>query len=223
MEPRNLPEIIDLIVEALDNPDARAEVALAIERSFDLFRRCDPSFTRGGKAALADNAQEIADSIAALESKLATAPPLLDDFLFTPPWARSTVTTGNVLLAAKTTNREAVLELLRRMRLDCERILAIQAGELLEQPHRPGPEIDRGQRYCATLAYDLMGVFSSRSITGSGEGYYCSVASLLFEALTGRAEVDLKRHCNSVMKVRPQLVSQPNGYKSSRRKRRTCA
>jgi len=222
LEPRNLPEIIDLIVDELGNPDARPEVAQAIERSFDFFRRCDPWFARAGKAALADDAKGIADSIAALESKLAAASPLLDDFLFTPPGARSTVTEGNVLLAAKTTYKEAVLEPLRRMRLDCERILAIEARELLEQPLRSGPEIDRGQRHCATMAYDLMGVFSSRSITGSAEGHYHSIASLLFEALTGRAEVDLKRHCNFVIKVRPQLVSQPNGYKLPPRKRLTC-
>ena len=208
LQPRNLPEIIDLIVDELGNPDARPEVAQAIERSFDFFRRCDSWFARAGKAALVDDAKGIADSIAAFESKLAAASPLLDDFLFTPPWARSTVTEGNVLLAAKTTCREAALELLRRMRRDCERIRTVEARELLEQPLRPGPEIDRGQRHCATLAYDLMGVFSSRSITGSAEGHYHSIASLLFEALTDRAEVDLKRHCDFVMKVRPDLVEQ---------------
>ena len=67
-----------------------------------------------------------------------------------------------------------------------------------------------------------MGVLSERSITGSAEGHYCRIASLLFEALTGRTEADLKRHCTSVMKDRPQLVGQPNGYKLPRRKRRTC-
>ena len=94
LERRSLPEIIDLIVDELDNPDAHAGVALGIERSFGLFRRYDQWFARAGKAALADNAREIADSIAALESKLAAAVPLLDDFLFTPLWARGTVIRG---------------------------------------------------------------------------------------------------------------------------------
>ncbi len=222
LEPRSLPEIIDLIVAELGNSDARPEMAQAIERSFDFFRRYGQCFTRAGKAALADNAKEIADSIAALESKLAAALPVLDDFLFTPRWARSTAIPGDVLLAARTTCREAALELLRRMRLDCERIRADEAREQVEHPRRPGPEIDRAQRHCAILAYDLTGVHSERPITGSGEGHYCSTASLLFEALTGQAEVDLKRHCNFVMKVRPRLVSQPNGYKLPPRKRRTC-
>ena len=55
----NLPEIIDLIVDELGNPDARAEVAQVIERSFGFFRRYDTWFARAGKAALADNAKEI--------------------------------------------------------------------------------------------------------------------------------------------------------------------
>jgi len=222
LEPRSLPEIIDLIVDELGNRDARPEVAQAIERSFDLFRRYDPWFRRTAKAALADNAQEIVDSIAALESKLAAALPLLDDFLFTPPWARSKVIPAADLLALQTTCREAALEPLRQMRRDCERIRADEAREQVEQPLRPGPEIDRAQRHCAILAYDLMGVHSERSITGSAEGHYCRIASLLLEALTGRIEADLKRHCTSVMKERRHLVSQPNGYKLPRRKRRTC-
>jgi hypothetical protein len=208
-----------LIVDELGNPDARPEVAQAIERSFDFFRRCDPWFARAGKAVLANDTKGIADSIAAFESKLAAASPLLDDFLFTPLWARRTVIQGDVLLAVRTTYREAALEPLRQMRLDCERIRADEAREQVEQPLRPGPEIDRAQRHCAILAYDLMGVHSERSITGSAEGHHCRIASLLFEALTGRIEADLKRHCTSVMKERRHLVSQPNGYKLPRRNR----
>ncbi len=223
LEPRSLPEIIDLIVDELDNPDARPEVALAIERSFDFFRRYDPWFTRRAKAALADNAQEIVDSIAALESKLAAALPLLDDFLFTPPRARSKAIPAADLLALQTTCREAALEPLRQMRRDCERILADEARERELQPRRHGPEVDRGQRYCAILAYDLMGVYSERPISGFAEGPFCRIAPLLFEALTGRIDADLKRHCTSVMKERRRLVSQRNGYKLPRPKRRTCS
>jgi hypothetical protein len=81
---RNLPDIIDLIVGELGNPDARAEAAQAIERSFGFFRRHDKWFARAGKAALADDAKEIARSIAALESTLAAASAPLHDFLFMP-------------------------------------------------------------------------------------------------------------------------------------------
>ena len=81
---QNLPEIIDLIVDELGNPDARAEVAQVIERSFGFFRRYDTWFARAGKAALADNAKEIAGCIAALQSTLAAASAPLYDFLFTP-------------------------------------------------------------------------------------------------------------------------------------------
>ncbi len=206
LEPRNFSEIVDLVVDDLDNPDVRAEVVRAVEDSFAFFHRYDASFARAGKADMADDAKEIADSIAALEAKLTTASALLRDFLFTPLRARGMEIMPDELLAVKTTYREALLEPLRRMRLDCEKVLADEANEEEQQPLRPGPEMDRAQRHCAILAYDLMATFSGKPITGSAEGPYHCIASLLFEALTARAEVDLKRHCDFVRKTRPHLV-----------------
>ena len=129
MEPRSLPEIIDQIVDELGNPGARPEVAQAIERSFDFFRRYGPLFARAAKAALAANAKGITDSIAAFEAKLAAASPLLDDFLFTPPWARGKVISADVLLAMKTACRDAVLEPLRQMRQDLKESRLMKRGK----------------------------------------------------------------------------------------------
>ena len=207
LQPRNPLQIVDLIVDELGNPDARAEVARVVEDSFVFFNRYNVSFARAGKATLAQNAKEITDSIAALESKLAAAPVLLQDFLFTPPWARGGVTAPDVLLSVRTAYRHAALEPLRQIRLDCERLLADEAREKEQQPLRRGPEIDRAQRHCATVAYDLMAKFSGRPITSSAEGPYYCIASLLFEALADQVEVDLKRHCDFVRRTRPHLVN----------------
>ena len=148
-------------------------------------------------------AKEIRSLITALESKLRRLPPPLYDFLFTPPWALGTVVPDG-LLAVRTTYRAEALGPLRRMRLDCKRFLADEKKEK-KHPAR-GPEVDRAQRRCAILAYDLMATLSEKRITSYAEGHYVRIASLLFEALKGPAEVDLKRHCRFVIKARPHLV-----------------
>ena len=203
LEPRNFSEIVDLIVDELGNPDVRAQVFRAINESFSFFRRWDRWFARSGKADLLDKAKEIRSLIAALESKLQRLPPPLYDFLFTPPWARGTVVPGG-LSAVRTTYRAEALGPLRRMRLDCKRFLANEKKEKKHPAH--GPEVDRAQRHCAILAYDLMATLSKRRITSYAEGHYVRIASLLFEALTGRPEVDLKRHCQSVIKTRRNRI-----------------
>jgi hypothetical protein len=203
LEPRNFSEIVDLIVDELGNPDVRAQVFRAIEDSFTFFRRWDRWFARHGKVDLFDKAKEIGNLIAALESKLEALPPPLYNFLFTPPWARGSVMPSG-LLAVRTTFRAEALGPLRRMRLDCERFLADEKKEMQHPTH--GPEVDRAQRHCAILAYNLMAALSERRITSYAEGHYVRVASLLFEALKGRAEVDLKRHCQSVIKTRRKWI-----------------
>jgi hypothetical protein len=202
IEPRSFSEIVDLVVKELGNPDARGQVVSIIGRSFDWFRSVDPFFSRSGRTQLAANAREIADAIASLESKLEAATAPLRDFLFTPLLARATAKEPHLLLEARAKYGETALELLRRMRLDCVKILVDEAKENGRQRLRPGPEFNRAQRHCATLAYDLMSSFSKKRITGSIEGSFHRIAFLLFEALSGRAEIDLKRHCDFVRKRR---------------------
>jgi hypothetical protein len=137
------------------------------------------------------------EAIANLKRKLAKAPAPLRDFLFIPWELRGPVTPADVVLATQITYRYEFLKALRRMTQDCRRIHADQREAL-----PPGPEKDRAQRHCATLAYGLMSDFSRRPIAGSTDGPYHSVATLLFELLTGRANGDLKRHCDFVRKTR---------------------
>jgi len=198
LEARNLSEIIDLIVDEIGNPDVREQVFRGINDSFKFFHCWDRWFARQGKADLLDKAKEIGNLIAALESKLEVLPAPLYNYLFTPPWARGSVMPSSVL-AIRTTFRGEALGPLRQMRLDCERFLADE--KKAEQHRTHGPEVNRAQRFCANLAYGLMTTFSAKRITNYGEGPYVRVASLLFEALAGRIEADLKRHCRSVIRI----------------------
>ena len=90
----------------------------------------------------------------------------------------------------------------RVARLRYERFLADAAEERLP----PGPEFDRTQRYCARLAYLLMRKFSARPSTRYVDGPFNNIARLLYEALTGRPNLDLHRHCNWVLDHPPEHI-----------------
>jgi hypothetical protein len=111
-----LAPIIDEIVEQLGDPATPAEVAHAIEDSFEFFRRYDGMLGRDGRATMVASAERIVHDIAALEDildativavsalerGLGAAPPLLLEYGFRPPPARDTVQRADVsaLLAA---------------------------------------------------------------------------------------------------------------------------
>jgi len=191
--PRTRAESIDAIMEQLGcDPAIRPHVEHGVERSFEFFRRYDGLFARAGQTAIVAGARRIARRIDDLTAELEAAPELLRNFLFTAPLAR--IVAPEDVLAAREQHRQVTLESLEGVRLDCER-LAAQATT------PPGPEIDRAQLHCARLAQLLMKHFSTRKISGSDEGPFRVIASLLYEALAGREAIDLKRHCDAVMKA----------------------
>ena len=55
-------------------------------------------------------------------------------------------------------------------------------------------------RLAVTFARNLMLAFSRRRVTGTAEGVYRVIATLLFEVLTGEGDVDLKRACDRVLR-----------------------
>jgi hypothetical protein len=193
--------ILDEIVRQLGAEARRAEVERVIDKSFWFHRSLDRMFARASMAAMIEDARQIADLIARLENKLAdSSQTLLYDYLFTPPWARAdSAFPADDPLAERRAYQKALLGPLSQMRLDCERLLAEKARG------RSGPEFDRDQRRCATLGYALMKIFSDRAISRYADGPYFRITSLLYEAMTGHANVDLRRHCEAVIKAPPPI------------------
>ncbi len=143
--------------------------------------------------ALKRDAEKLVEAIGVFENTVQKSTANLHDFLMTPPWERSRIMSQDDLTAERISYKKALLNPLLQMRADCERVVAQIADE-----QTSGPEFDRGQRFCATLAYRVMERFSERPITGNPEGPYNIIASILYEALTGRREIDLRRHCDWV-------------------------
>jgi len=217
LEPRSWLEILDAIINELGvPPDARVEVAGIIDKSFG--RIGLGLITREGKTTLVQRAKKIVDVITAVERELATLPPPLY-YLLTPPAARvGTPLPPDDLLVARTKYQQTMLEPLRGVRFDCEKLISDQAQD--KQP--AGEEMDYVQRYSALFAFNLVKQLAGKP-TGYAKGPYCQIASLVYEGLTGRRGVDLRQHhCLPVMNERRRaeqqlqmIVNKPTGMWTS--------
>lgn len=138
-----------------------------------------------------------------MDSVLDAAPAPLRDFLLTPPRARTAANPADIEVnkALTEVHNQMLRDALQQMRVDCERFLA----DVRLEPKPPGPELDRAQRHCARLAYLLLKGFSSKPVTGTEGGPFRCIASLLYEMLTSRVDVDLKRHCEAVIADSPPV------------------
>ena len=206
------PRILDEIVRQLGAEAKRAELERAIDDSFWFHRSLDRMFARASMTAMIEDARQIADLIARLENKLAdSSRTLLYDYLLTPPWARTeSAPPADDPWAERRAYEKAMLGPLWQMRLDCERLLTQASEEKARNwdeafVGRSGPEFNRDQRRCATLGYALMKVFSDKEISSYDEGPYCCITTLLYEAMTGHDNVDLRQHCEVVIKAPPPV------------------
>ena len=203
--------VLERIMDELGNPGTRAEVARAIECSFQNFHLYDELTGREGRQNLITGARQIAAAITtledqlhavittlnALENQLWTAEPWLVSYGFHPGGALRREELDGFINATY-----PPLQPWWVARRRYEKFLADAAVERLP----PGPEFDRAQRHCALLAYLLMRRFSARPITRSVTGPFYNIASLLYEALLGRVHVDLHRHCNWVLDHPPAHI-----------------
>jgi hypothetical protein len=64
---------------------------------------------------------------------------------------------------------------------------------------------DLTKRFCADVAYSVVREFSRKSPTTTAGGQFSSVASILYQACTGRPEADLKRACDKKIKIMRQV------------------
>jgi hypothetical protein len=81
---------------------------------------------------------------------------------------------------------------LKRLREVCAR--AINPGYGYDSNY------DRVKHFCAGFAQGLVRELSTKPITGTMDGPFRAIASLLYEAASGRGHVDLKRACDSQLR-----------------------
>jgi hypothetical protein len=61
------------------------------------------------------------------------------------------------------------------------------------------PNFDHAKALSARSAYTLMKNHSTANVTGTQDGPFRTVTSLLYEAVSGHRDADLKRACQAVL------------------------
>lgn len=193
-------EIVEEIVDNLrpwKHRISEATVTAAVSRALD--ERVDLIPTDAELAERKLNrihARRLNKALASVETLLASAPDLLAaelQFFSLPPDDEE----------ATAENYNAVVE--RRIRKCWERENSRVAElswlrEVCAYAISPGlgshPNYSQAEHGCAYVAHDLMREFSKQPITGTEGGRFRAIANLLYEAISGLPDEDLKRACD---------------------------
>ena len=146
------------------------------------------------------HAKKLDDALSEVETLLASAPGALAWFLF-DPLPRPTLTEDGELHQVRpsiekielTYRADSFSAELKRLRNVCAR--AVDPGFATH------PNYDHAKHLCAWQALGLMRELSDRKITGTKDSAFRVVTGLLYEAVSGQPDADLKRACDSVLHV----------------------
>ena len=144
------------------------------------------------------HAKKLDDALSEVETLLASAPGALAWFLF-DPLPRPTLTEDGELHQVRpsiekielTYRADSFSAELKRLRNVCAR--AVDPGFATH------PNYDHAKHLCAWQALGLMRELSDRKITGTKDSAFRVVTGLLYEAVSGQPDADLKRACDSVL------------------------
>jgi hypothetical protein len=151
-------------------------------------------------------ARRFDEALAEVEIQLAAVPSALLWAFFNPLLPPTTSKEGVLMLAKQPPveeiertfrkRRELFIAELKRLRKVCAYAIDVGLGY--------DPKYDHVKNTCAWFAYGLMRELSERKITGTADGPFRSITSLLYEAASSHQNVDLKRACDAVLREQPQ-------------------
>jgi hypothetical protein len=78
--------------------------------------------------------------------------------------------------------------------------------EFLAHYKPPNKNADIRKNFCAFFAYGMMSALSKNKPTGTADGRLRTISSLLYQAITGQPEVDLKRACDLTLRAFKSLA-----------------
>jgi hypothetical protein len=209
---RGADEIVAEIVDHLrpwKSHKSVAAITAAVNHELEVLLKLAPL-----QAKLFDRAQNRAHAkkldraLSEVERLLASAPGALAWFLFNPlPPLTLTEDGGSVEVTQSIEN----IELAHRARADSFVAELKRLRKVCAHAVDPGfathPNYEHAKHLCAWHALGLMRELSDRKITGTKDSAFRVVTGLLYEAVSGRPDADLKRACDSVL----QDVNLPSG------------
>ena len=203
-------EIVEEIVDNLRPLKSGISLAAASERvrqeirGLDETDRVAPKLVTGKE--FRRQAKELEDALARLEALLNSEPTTLACYLFRP-WPSqsfaelyyaldSPLPFGSIdeIERACLDKRDELVADLTRLRKKCAHADKAQIGV--------HPNYDHAKHVSAYIAYCLLTEWSEQTATGTADGAYRTIASLLYEAGWGIGDADLKRACDDVLNRR---------------------
>jgi hypothetical protein len=154
------------------------------------------------------HAKKLDRALGEVEMLLASAPGALAWFLFDPLPPMTLTEDGELVQVTQSIEN---IELAYRARADSFFAELKRLREVCAHAVDPGfathPNYDHAKHLCAWNALGLMRELSDGKITGTKDSTFRVVTGLLYEAVSGRPDADLKRACDSVL----QDVNLPSG------------
>jgi hypothetical protein len=192
-------EIVEEIVDSLRPWKPRvsdAAVTAAVNFYLDLLLRVPLDAKFFDRRQYRAHAEQLDDALLQVEMLVASTPEVLALALFDPvPITEDRVEVPSTIDEIKREYRkraESFAGELKRLRKVC-------AGAI-----DPGfgfhPNYDPVKYHCAWFAHCLIKEFSNRKISGTKDGAFWTIASLLYEAVSGQKNVALKRACDTVLR-----------------------
>ena len=200
---RGADEIVEEIVDHLrpwKSHKSVAAITAAVNHELEVLLKLAPLqaklFDRARNRA---HAKKLDRALGEVEMLLASAPGALAWFLFDPLPPMTLTEDGELVVTQSLEN----IELAYRARADSFFAELKRLREVCAHAVDPGfaahPNYDHAKHLCAWHALGLMRELSDGKITGTKDSAFRAVTGLLYEAVSGQPDADLKRACDSVL------------------------
>lgn len=189
-----LEEIVEEIVNNLPPRKgfSHAEITVAVRQAISELREKVPwQMKLSDRAAMKAHARKLYTAVSELELLLETAPGMMWALLFSEVGPLpNELMSKEKMVAGFISRSEPFFDDLNRLRKGC--------AQAIKKGWGTHPNYDHAKSLSAQSAYDLMKAHSAAKITGTEDGPFRTVTSLIYEAISGRGGVDLKRACQAV-------------------------
>jgi hypothetical protein len=201
---RGTDEIVEEIVDHLrpwKGHKSVAAITAAVNHELGVLLKLAPLAAKlSDRARNRAHAKKLDGALSEVETLLASAPGVLAWLLFDPLPPMTIAKDGQLL---QDTQSIEDIKLAYRARADSFCAELKQLRKVCARAIDPGfgshPNYDQAKHLCAWHALGLMRELSDGKITGTKDSAFRVITGLLYEALSGQQDADLKRACDSVL------------------------